>query len=106
MKISILLPYKENFSPNYPGAVSIFLKDTIKNSRYKKNILVFGNTKYRKKLLKSYKNLVFKRSFLKSSSKLYLNKFIDYEKKNNSDLIEIHNRPEYINSIYKKNKKD
>ena len=87
MKISILLPYKENFSPNYPGAVSIFLKDTIKNSRYKKNILVFGNTKYRKKLLKSYKNLVFKRSFLKSSSKLYLNKFIDYEKKNNSDLI-------------------
>ena len=25
MKISILLPYKENFSPEYPGAVSIFL---------------------------------------------------------------------------------
>ena len=24
MKISILLPYKENFSPNYPGAVSLF----------------------------------------------------------------------------------
>tara|TARA_B100001245_G_C22831639_1_gene400023 strand:- start:74 stop:1120 length:1047 start_codon:yes stop_codon:yes gene_type:complete len=100
MKISILLPYKENFSPNYPGAVSIFLKDIIKNSRYKKNILVFGNTKYRKKLLKSYKNLVFKRSFLKSSSKLYLNKFIDYEKKNNSDLIEVHNRPDYINTLF------
>ena len=26
MKISILLPYKENFSPSYPGAISIFLK--------------------------------------------------------------------------------
>ena len=26
MKVSILLPYKENFSPNYPGAVSLLLK--------------------------------------------------------------------------------
>ena len=30
MKISILLPYKENFSPIYPGAVSLFIKDTLK----------------------------------------------------------------------------
>ena len=33
MKISILLPYKENFSPEYAGAVSIFIKDKLdKNS--------------------------------------------------------------------------
>ena len=25
MKISIFLPYKENFSPEYPGAVSLFV---------------------------------------------------------------------------------
>ena len=30
MKISILLPLKENFSPNYPGAVSLFINDTLK----------------------------------------------------------------------------
>ena len=36
MKISILLPYKENFSPEYPGAVSIFVNDTIKVSKYRK----------------------------------------------------------------------
>ena len=29
MKISILLPYKENFSPLYPGAISIFLHGII-----------------------------------------------------------------------------
>ena len=29
MKISILLPYKENFSSDYAGAVSIFIKDTV-----------------------------------------------------------------------------
>ncbi len=28
MKISILLPYKENFSPEYPGAVSLFINET------------------------------------------------------------------------------
>jgi hypothetical protein len=29
MKISILLPFKENYSPNYAGAVSLFVNDTI-----------------------------------------------------------------------------
>ena len=42
MKISILLPYKENFTPDYAGAVSLFLNDTIKLSKYKKNIQVFA----------------------------------------------------------------
>ena len=34
MKIAILLPYKENFSPEYAGAVSIFINDTLKISKY------------------------------------------------------------------------
>ena len=46
MKISILLPYKENFTPVYPGAVSLFLKDTIPLSKFRKQILVYGNTNY------------------------------------------------------------
>jgi len=41
MKISILLPYKENFSPNYAGAVSLFVKDTSKISKYKKYIYIW-----------------------------------------------------------------
>ena len=44
MKISILLPYKENFSPTYAGAVSLFIKDMVKLSNFKKNITIFGNT--------------------------------------------------------------
>ena len=47
MKISILLPYKENFSPEYPGAVSIFLNSVIKKSKFKKSITVFGSTVYK-----------------------------------------------------------
>ena len=47
MKIAILLPYKENFSPQYPGAVSLFVNETSKISTYKKNIIVFGSTNFK-----------------------------------------------------------
>ena len=103
MKISILLPYKENFTPNYAGAVSLFLNDTIKISKYKKNIQVYGNTSFKKKLLPNYTNLNFSKIFFRSSSKVYVKKFLDIEKIKKSNLIEIHNRPDYINSIYEIN---
>ena len=51
MKISILLPYKENFSPSYAGAVSIFVNSTNKLSDFKNNITVFGSTDYKKKII-------------------------------------------------------
>ena len=50
MKISILLPYKENFSPIYPGAVSLFVRDTVKLSKYRKDITIYGNTDLKKKI--------------------------------------------------------
>ena len=100
MKISILLPYKENFSPEYAGAVSLGLKDTIILSKFKMNIKVYGNTDFKKKLLKNYRNINFTKYFFKSSTKSYLNKFLEFEKKEKSRLIEIHNRPDYVNKIY------
>ena len=99
MKISILLPYKENFSPSYPGAVSIFVRDTTLASKYKKNIKIYGNTNFKNKLLKNYVNLNLKNSFAQSKNKLFVESFLKYEKTINSDLIEIHNRPSYINTI-------
>ena len=60
MKISVLLPYKENFSENYAGAVSLFVKDTIKNSKYFKSTYIFGNTNYKKPFLKNYINVFLK----------------------------------------------
>ena len=99
MKISVLLPYKENFSENYAGAVSLFVKDTVKNSKYFKTTYVYGNTSYKKTFLKNYINVDLKKSIFQSSSKEYVKRFIDVEKKVNSDLIEIHNRPNYIKYI-------
>tara|TARA_B100000787_G_scaffold31122_1_gene20944 strand:- start:3539 stop:5662 length:2124 start_codon:yes stop_codon:yes gene_type:complete len=96
MKISILLPYKENFSPNYAGAVSIFVKDTNQKSIFKKDSYVFGNMEYKKKLSDNYNNLKLDKKFYESSSKLYVENFIETQKKINPDIIEVHNRPNYI----------
>lgn len=104
MKISVLLPYKENFSPDYAGAVSIFLKDTIKISKYRKYITVYGHTNFKKKLLPNYQNINFTKFFLRSSSKIYINKFLENEKNKKSKIIEIHNRPAYVKLLYKINK--
>ena len=57
MKISILLPYKENFSPQYPGAVSLFVFETSKNSDFKNRITVYGSTKLKKRFPIKYVNI-------------------------------------------------
>ena len=106
MKISVLLPYKENFSTQYAGAVSLLLKDTIKLSKFKSNIKVFGSTNYKNDILiKNYINLNTDKFFFQSRSNIYIKNFIKHENKIKSDLIEIHNRPNYINKIFQINKK-
>ena len=101
MKIGILLPYKENFSPEYPGAVSLFVNDTSLKSKYKKNIIIFGNTEYKKKYKLKYVNIDLKKNLLLSQTKTYVNKFINLQKKYNCSIIEVHNRPSYIFNLHK-----
>ena len=96
MKISILLPFKENFSPDYAGAVSLFINDTIKLSKFKNSSTVYGYTVYKKKFKNRYVNIQTSKSFFSSSNKDYVKKFILKEKDYPSDLIEIHNRPVYL----------
>jgi glycosyltransferase involved in cell wall biosynthesis len=99
MKISILLPYKENYSPNYPGAVSIFVHSTNNVSRFKKNLTVYGSTHHKKKLSKNYVNIFLSKKILRSQSKEYVDKFLEIQKKDKPDIIEIHNRPVYIKNL-------
>jgi len=105
MKISILLPYKENYSPTYAGAVSIFVNSTSRISKFKRNIKVFGSTNYKKFLSKNYENIELKRNFLSSQSKDYVKKFLEIQRKNKPDIIEVHNRPIYINDLVQLNSK-
>ena len=101
MKISILLPYKENFSPEYPGAVSLFVYETSKISKFKKLINVYGNTNYKKKFNLRYTNIDLKKKLFSSQTNDYVKKYIDLESVNKSSIIEVHNRPSYIHLINK-----
>ena len=97
-----MLPYKENFSPEYPGAVSLFVFETSKKSKFQKDITVFGNTDYKKKFRIKYENISLKNKLFSSQTKSYVNRFIDLQKKYNFSIIEVHNRPSYINILSEK----
>ena len=99
MNISILLPYKENFSPEYAGAVSIFINAITKKSLFKNNITIYGSTTYKKKFSKNYINIPLSKKILKSQSKDYVEKFKLFYKKKDAEIIEIHNRPNYIKHL-------
>ena len=43
--IAILLPYKENYTKNYAGAASIWVKDYLINSKLSNQTTVYGNLK-------------------------------------------------------------
>jgi glycosyltransferase involved in cell wall biosynthesis len=106
MKISILLPYKENYSKDYAGAVSLFISDTTKLSKYKKDITVFGSTSYKSKLTKKYINIELNKSSLfQSKTRFYVNEFVKLQKSVKADVIEIHNRPNYLRYIKTLNSK-
>ena len=100
MKISILLPYKEDYTSKYSGAVSIHVSNLFKYSKLKKDITIFGNTNNTDYLSDNYKNIKINQTYLSSSNKKYIKKFIDIQKINQPDIIEIHNRPNYVDSIF------
>ena len=106
MKISILLPYKENFTINAAGAVSLFVNQIMRKSKYKKNITVYGNTTFNDLLNINYVNINFDKKIFKSSTKVFVDTFIRNKNVIDSDIIEIHNRPNHIRPVIKKfNKK-
>jgi glycosyltransferase involved in cell wall biosynthesis len=86
-KIFIILPFKESLKVNSAGAVSIFVQDTIKYSKYKKSIRIISSDDSDKKKLFRNRN--------------YILDFCKKYNQTNVDIIEIHNRPEYLIYIKK-----
>jgi len=102
-KIYIILPHKDQFIKNYAGSASIWVKDFLNLSEYKNNISVFGSTKNISKVYskKNYQNISIDNLKILSKSKHYLDKVIKFCKREKPSIIEIHNRPSYLNNIYK-----
>ncbi len=99
MNISILLPFKENYSKEIAGAVSLFVNDTSRKSYFKNSITVFGSTKKKKFLDRNYINLKLEPQFLQSSNNEYVKSFLKHPKAVITDILEVHNRPNYIKLI-------
>ncbi len=104
-KIAIILPYKEIYSNNYSGAASIWVKDYFSKSILSDITYIYGSLeKSLKPITKNFINLNIKDlSF--SKTKNYISKFYKDYKKKDFDIIEIHNRPEYLNFLIKNNVK-
>ena len=101
-KIAIVLPNKEIFSKNHAGAASIWVKDYNDLSKLYKETIVYGNLdKNLKPITNNFKNLNLKKSVF-SKNKIYIETFYKDYLKYNFDIIEIHNRPEYLNFLIKK----
>ena len=83
MKISILLPYII-FHLFILVQFHFLLKIQQKISKYKSNIIVYGNTKYKKTFPVKYSNITLSNFKLQSKSKQYVSKFIQIEKDNPS----------------------
>ena len=109
-KIAILLPFKDTYTKNKAGSASIWVKDFIKNSKYKDKISIYGYIKdFNKNDIidkKKYFNLDYNYDFLLGSkNKKYVEIFNKTIKGKNINLVEIHNRPSYLNFLDTKFKK-
>jgi glycosyltransferase involved in cell wall biosynthesis len=85
--IFIILPFKESLDPNKSGAVSIYIKDSLKYSKYKNKIKIISSN--------DFSNSKFFRN------KNYMMQFCKKYKDQNISIIEIHNRPEYVKILKK-----
>ena len=102
--ISILLPYKEDFNKRKAGAVSLYVSELSRSSRYKNNIYVFGEKFKGKHLSNNFIGTEIGYDLISSKTKRYLDNYLLYLKNSKIKLIEIHNRPNYFHYLRKKTK--
>ena len=104
MKIASILPYKENYTQQGAGAVALWISDFMRDSIFKKDTFVFGNTKNNKFLTKNYINIKISsiNSRLNSTTKEYSKKIINKIKTIDFDIVELHNRPIMVKEFFKK----
>ena len=102
MFINILLPYKEKFSTNKASSVSLTVANNLEFSKYKKQIRIFGHNVENPMYKKNFIGIDNSWNFLQSKNQNLSDKMCEFINKENKkfQIIEIHNRPYLVNSIY------
>ena len=98
LKIATILPYKENYSYSKASAASLWVSEFFKKSKYKKENIIYGHTKYLDYLTVNYKNIKLKniKTKFKSTTNEYAYKLSKEINNQSFDLVEIHNRPQLL----------
>ena len=104
MLINILLPYKEKFSINKASSVSLTVANNLQFSKYKKQIRVFGHNLKDPMYKDNFVGIENSWNFLKSKNENIAQEFckVINNDQNIRQLIEIHNRPNYVDTIHDK----
>ena len=94
-KIATILPYKESYTFDYASAVSLWVSEFFRKSKFRNNNYIYGNTKRGKYLTKNYINIPLSNLKLrfKSTSSEYTEKLLKELNKKKFEVIEVHNRP-------------
>jgi len=99
---AILLPYKEKYTSNDAAAASIWVKDYLKLSNLSNKTLVFGYLpKNKKPITRNFININLTKVGFKKNY-FYTKKFYEHCIRNRFKVIEIHNRPESLVYLLKK----
>ena len=93
--IATILPYKESYTFHNASAVSLWVSEFFKESKFRNNNYIYGNTNPGKYLTKNYINISLKNLKLrfKSTSNEYIEKLINELNKKQFEIVEVHNRP-------------
>jgi glycosyltransferase involved in cell wall biosynthesis len=96
MNINIILPYKEIYTHELAGAVSLFVSNNKNKSEFKKKIKIFGSSNLKNPLTKDYVNcdILDKPSYYLFGKTSYYLKIIKKKISQKKSIIEIHNRPQ------------
>jgi glycosyltransferase involved in cell wall biosynthesis len=99
MNINIILPYKETYSEKRAGAVSLLIAEVKSQSKFKKNIKIFGSLILKKPLTNDYISIDLSDKpfyYIFGRTSYYLENIKKKISKKKS-IIEIHNRPQAAN---------
>ena len=104
MHINILLPHKEKFSINSASSVSITVMNNFNHSIYKKLIRIFGQNVCNPLIKDNFIGIKNPTIFFKSKNKNLADEMcrIINKTQTGKKIIEIHNRPYLVNTIFKK----
>jgi len=96
-----VLPYKESYSNGEAGAIALCVKDIHTNSKYRSHDIVVSGTGAENPLTENFRYLSFTKRFFQRKSAAYIERVCKYALSNSVELVEIHNRPNWLMAISK-----